>query len=180
MGTMQEKERDAFVSDLHRATSSDLHRYLAKSLGSKEAAADVAQEAYTKMFTLTEPALVQYPRAFLFKVAGRMALNYLRQSRRRHFDDPNVIMFNEHEHSMESGLGPEKITSHREELVVVDGALQSMSERTREVFKLHRFEGYTYGEIAERLVISNKTVEYHMSKALKHLMFHCGDIADPD
>ena len=176
---MQQDDRDAFVSDLHRATSNDLERYLAKSLGSREAAADVAQEAYTKMFTLTDPNLIEYPRAFLFKVAGRLALNYLRQARRRHFHDPNVIMFNEHEHSMESDLGPEKIISHREELVAVDGALQSMSDRTREVFELHRFEEYTYGEIAERLAISRKTVEYHMSKALKHVMFHCGDIADP-
>ena len=40
---------------------------------------------------------------------------------------------------------------------------------------LSRFDGMTYNEIALELGISEKTVEYHISKALKILRSELGD-----
>jgi len=45
--------------------------------------------------------------------------------------------------------------------------ITKLPERTREVFMLSRFEKLSYKEISEQLEISDKTVEYHISKALK-------------
>jgi RNA polymerase sigma-70 factor, ECF subfamily len=47
--------------------------------------------------------------------------------------------------------------------------IQSLPEKCREVFMLNRFEEKKYGEIADQLGISVKTVEAQMSKALKVL-----------
>lgn len=47
--------------------------------------------------------------------------------------------------------------------------LNELPEKCREVFKLSRFEGKKYKEIAEEMNISQKTVETHISKALKTL-----------
>lgn len=44
-----------------------------------------------------------------------------------------------------------------------------VSSKTKEVFFLSRFDGLTYPEIAVKLNITVKTVEYHISKALKML-----------
>ena len=44
-----------------------------------------------------------------------------------------------------------------------------MPEKRREVFVASRFDGLKYAEIAERLNISQKTVEAHMSAAIKQL-----------
>ena len=41
--------------------------------------------------------------------------------------------------------------------------------RCQEIFKLNRYQGLKYKEIADQLKISIKTVEANMSKALKHL-----------
>lgn len=48
-------------------------------------------------------------------------------------------------------------------------AIDSLPERCREVFLLSKVEGLKNREIAERLNISEKTVERHMSIALSKL-----------
>lgn len=53
--------------------------------------------------------------------------------------------------------------------------INSVPERTREIFILKRDEGLKYKEIAERLKISVKTVEAHMTQILKLLREHLKD-----
>ena len=47
--------------------------------------------------------------------------------------------------------------------------LASMPEKRREVFLASRFDGLKYAEIAEKMGMSQKTVEAHMSAAIKQL-----------
>lgn len=51
----------------------------------------------------------------------------------------------------------------------INRTLAALPERCREIFNMNRFEGLKYKEIAEKLSISQKTVEANISKALKHL-----------
>ncbi|MBV4360568.1 RNA polymerase sigma factor [Pinibacter aurantiacus] len=64
-------------------------------------------------------------------------------------------------------------------------AMQNLPPVRRKVFEMSRIEGLTYKEIAQRLSISTKTVEHHISKALKAiriyfpiltLIFLCGNL----
>jgi RNA polymerase sigma-70 factor (ECF subfamily) len=45
--------------------------------------------------------------------------------------------------------------------------LDRLPERCSEIFRMNRFEGLKYTEIAEKLSVSLKTVEANMGKALK-------------
>ena len=56
----------------------------------------------------------------------------------------------------------------------VELALNSMPAKCREAFELSRGEGLKYAEIAERMGISVKTVEAHITKALVILREHLG------
>ena len=47
--------------------------------------------------------------------------------------------------------------------------LSDMPEKRREVFLASRFDGLKYAEIAEKMGMSQKTVEAHMSAAIKQL-----------
>lgn len=51
-------------------------------------------------------------------------------------------------------------------------ALESLPEKCRLVFEMSRFEDMKYRDIAESLAISPKTVEAHMSKAIRKLRLH--------
>ena len=54
-------------------------------------------------------------------------------------------------------------------------ALDKLPENTRLIFEKNRFEGKKYTEIAEEQQISFKTVEAHISKALKILRVELKD-----
>ena len=57
----------------------------------------------------------------------------------------------------------------------IDLALSRLPEKCRQVFELSRFEQKKYQEIADKLDISKKTVEAHMSRALRSLREDLGD-----
>lgn len=52
---------------------------------------------------------------------------------------------------------------------VINEIVNGLPEKCREVFRLSRVEGKSHKEIAAELDISTKTIENHMSKALKAL-----------
>lgn len=64
---------------------------------------------------------------------------------------------------------PERVLVVREELHRVAAALESLSERTRDVFMLIRVEHMKQAEIAALFGISVSAVEKHYAKALAHL-----------
>lgn len=53
--------------------------------------------------------------------------------------------------------------------VAIAAAVAALPPRARQVFTMHRQGGRTYGEIAAELGVSLRTVENHMSAALKSL-----------
>lgn len=50
---------------------------------------------------------------------------------------------------------------------VIENTLKALPERCQQIFRLNRFEGLKYQEIADKLSISIKTVEANMGKALQ-------------
>lgn len=64
---------------------------------------------------------------------------------------------------------PEEILTEKEQINIVRQAIYSLSEKSRIVFSMSKYEKLTYREIAEILNISIKTVETHMGRAFKHL-----------
>lgn len=60
-----------------------------------------------------------------------------------------------------SEMGVEEINA------LIESTLQQLPERCSRIFRMNRFEGMKYREIADKLAISVKTVEADMGKALQ-------------
>ncbi|WP_373786946.1 RNA polymerase sigma-70 factor [Bacteroides heparinolyticus] len=58
---------------------------------------------------------------------------------------------------------------------LVEQTLADMSERTRTIFMLNRYENKSYKEIATLMNITPKGVDFHISKALKMLQTNLKD-----
>lgn len=63
-----------------------------------------------------------------------------------------------------------------EELIKrIEEAIQKLPDSYREAFVMHRFKNMTYKEIAMRLKVSSKTIDYRIQQALKLLRVELKD-----
>lgn len=80
-------------------------------------------------------------------------------------------------HQLSEGLGSLDYPNHSEEdsletadlASILANSLEGLGERTRMFFALSREEELSYREISERMAVSVKTVEFHISSALKQI-----------
>ncbi len=63
----------------------------------------------------------------------------------------------------------EKVLLYNELETVVEDAINTLSDRQREVFKMSRIHGMNYKEISEILSISVHTVQEHIVNAMKNM-----------
>lgn len=57
----------------------------------------------------------------------------------------------------------------------IENALSRLPETYREAFEMNRFQSMTYNEIAEKLNVSSKTVDYRIQQALRLLRVELKD-----
>ncbi|HYJ65462.1 MAG TPA: RNA polymerase sigma-70 factor, partial [Parafilimonas sp.] len=55
---------------------------------------------------------------------------------------------------------------------LIDKAIRELPEKTQIIFNLSRTEHYTVKQISESMHLSEKAVEYHITKSLKQLRFY--------
>ena len=72
---------------------------------------------------------------------------------------------------------PESKLIHKELISHINKSVDSLPEKTKVVFKLSRESQLSHKEIAKELNISTKTVEAHITKALKILKISISNIA---
>ncbi|MEH6570946.1 MAG: sigma-70 family RNA polymerase sigma factor [Halioglobus sp.] len=161
---MREKQEQAEVVELYKEASPELLRLLHRRLGNRQDAEEVAQDAFEKLCTLEQREEIRDLRNYFFTMANRMALNVLRRrnTEKDYLAKQAPLMFNE----SGTNFDPAEIARREEKLRLVKRAIQSLPQKTGHIFLLHRFEGYTYPEIAQQLGLSKKSVEYHMCRAL--------------
>ncbi|RUT73033.1 RNA polymerase sigma-70 factor [Ancylomarina longa] len=100
-------------------------------------------------------------KAYLYKATYQNSLQYLRKKAIRK-DYREYVQRNG---NIQSTI-PVSIEEH-EIQTIIKKTLLSLPIRCSKIFKMSRFEGLKYHEIADKLSISVKTVEANMGKALK-------------
>ncbi len=58
---------------------------------------------------------------------------------------------------------------------IIDNTLKRLPQKTRHIFSLSRNQGFTYKEIANKTNLSQKSIEFHISKALYQLRISLKD-----
>jgi len=151
----------AAFEELYQSEQGRLLRYFRKRAG-PDAAPDLMQETFTRVLRSGALDRIDNPQAYLSRAARNLLVDRARQRMRQQVV---VFPFDEERHASE---GPEQtLRIEAADLRrIYRQALLAMPPRTRRIFLMHRLRHLTYKEIAAELRVSNKTVKYHMARAL--------------
>lgn len=164
------EDKGTFIKALIEHYGPNLERYLTRKLDNPADAAEVAQEAFLRIYRLEHPERLDNARAFLFQVASNLAVDQLRRrSLHLRFLKAESREQGEFESSNLSSIAasPEQIIAAREKLARIYQAIDGLPEKCRQAFLLHRNSGMTYTEIAHELGVSVSSVEKYILQALK-------------
>ena len=154
-----------FVHELFQAQSASLLKYLTSRFRDREDAAEIAQEAWLRMYRLEHPEHLENPRAFLFQMASNLGVDRARHSTiAQRFSRRELASVRTDSHP-----SAELSVAAQESLRLIDDALLELPEQCRAAFILNRGRDLTYPEIARELGVSTSMVEKYIIRALRHL-----------
>jgi RNA polymerase sigma-70 factor, ECF subfamily len=151
---------DRFYAD-HR---DGVFRYLRRIVGGTDAAVDLTQEVFLRVSRAGVPDTTEVgQRAWVFKIARNLALNYVRDGHRR----PAV-----------TGL-PELVAPATQELgLALRHAIAALPDLARDVFLLREIAGLRYDEIASACDVPIEAVRSRLHQARVALRASLGSALD--
>ena len=141
-----------------------LRAYLSRSLPSQTEVDDFVQETYFRLLKTKEKGPIRNTKGLLFAIARNAVRDFLRQK-----NNAEIVPMTENAPLsvlLDNESLPEQIC-RREELTLLNDAINSLPQRCREVILLRKIKGLSQREIAELLGIAEHTVESLAAKGVR-------------
>lgn len=161
-------DKQALVADIERQHGGRLRRFLASRLRTSLVAdaPDLAQEVFLRLLRIDHLETIRSSESYLFTVAFHVLHQHvLRYSARPESVDISTLI-NEMEAVPESD--PVLQAERQQQLQELQAALSGLPPKAQAVLLLHRRDGYSLDEIAQKLGFSRAMAAKYLSRALLH------------
>jgi RNA polymerase sigma-70 factor (ECF subfamily) len=157
---------------LFKAHFAALCNYAVQYVHDDDSAREIAQKVFINLWQTRETIDPNRPvKSYLYTSVRNRCLNHIRDQKkyRSRVLDLEVL---------EDAFADDPADNDTSDLEAqIARALDALPEKCRQVFEMSRFQHLKYKDIAAQLDISEKTVEAHMSRALKTLREELKDYA---
>lgn len=138
----------------------------------KEDAEEVIQDVFVKFWEKCDSLAPDSSiKSYLYRSVHNTCLNHLKHEKVKDSYKQYIV------HFLEEAQEDRSFDAHQEDVQMrIMNEVNNLPPRCSEIFKLSRYEGLKYQEIAEHLMISVKTVEVQMGKALRVLRDQLKDL----
>lgn len=154
-----------------------LQQYFARRVGDAEAE-DLVQEIYVRVAGLSEAAEIHSPAGYLYRLGNNIMLDRLRQNKSRAARDhawrDSTHVITPTGEDVSDTVAADDALIARDQIRRMEAALAELPEGVQRSFRLHKLEGLSHAEVAERMGVSRSLIEKHMMRALRHLMTRLG------
>ncbi|WP_270088694.1 RNA polymerase sigma-70 factor [Sphingobacterium sp. SYP-B4668] len=158
-------QKEQTFEKIFREHFKELHRYAFRFLEDSDVAEEIVQQVFMRLWERDwENEIHTSLKAYLYRSVYHESLNTLKRDQLKRKYQTHQTALGEDVTYLDQGD-----TELKKQLRL---ALSHLPEKSRVVFEMSRFQDLKYKEIAEVLNLSLKTVEGHMSKALRHLRVH--------
>lgn len=134
-----------------------------KYLEDMDTAEEIVQDVYYVLWEKRDEVDIDTSlKSYIYKSVYNKCLMHIRHEKvkQKHAKEMEYDMYSNNYETKE-------LYNQRELQEIISKTMQKLPERCRNVFRMNRFEGLKYKEIAEILSLSIKTIEADMGKALK-------------
>ena len=141
-----------------------VYRFILKNIKDDDAARDIVQDAYTKMWEKHENIDGKKAKSYLFTAAYHTMIDFTRKRKRFFGNDVEL----ENHKSYEHGYSDLQEVLHE--------ALETLSEVQKSVLLLRDYEGYSYKEIGEIVDLNESQVKVYIYRARVSMKKYIGQI----
>lgn len=139
----------------------------------RELCEDIIQDIFMNIWHNREKLEIHISlKGYMYACARYQVFNHLKKNK----DKIHVELFDDLEKRFQHST-PETEMMHDELVQQINLIIETLPDKCRIVYKLSREEQLSHKEIAERLDISTKTVENHITKALQVIRLSMGSTA---
>jgi RNA polymerase sigma factor (sigma-70 family) len=158
---MMEESQPTLLDYLNKRYAS-LKLRLTQTLGNGDLASDALHDTWVRLKDKDDQRPMQSPAAYLVRMAVNIAVDIQRRERR--------VLSGEHidqllEEMADPAPGPQQAVEARSDMDALMKIMDAMPERRRLIVVLVHWEDVTQKEVAKRLGISLRTVEYELKRA---------------
>jgi len=161
----QESDKKAFEILFYRFNES-LIKFCSAYIHDQEAAEEIVSDVFVNCWLNRQQLiLVNNPKTYLFVAVKNRAFNYIKK-----YSSIKIVSL-EHTDNLAfiDMADPNRQMERKELFFKMDQLIHMLPQQSRLVFKLIKEDGLKYKEVAELLCISPRTVQTHLSRAMKKL-----------
>ena len=150
----------------------EVYHYARRRIDSDEDSKELVQNLFLELWEKRDRFEIRNIESYLKVCVRNKCIDYIRSKAHQkqyfeHFKMFGERISNSTQESME----------YLELSAQIDEALRTLPEKSRMIFRMSKMEGYSVNEISDKVNLSNKAVEYHLTKAMKAVKFSLKDFA---
>lgn len=175
MAASEEKKKNTAISSIYDTflgSESALRRYLTRFVHRPEDIDDMAQETFLRAYSATSGRDIDFPKAYLFRVAKSVALRQL--TKKSH--QVTEFMEEAHMEEPESSQTVEQELEAEQKIRQYCQAIAELPPQCRRVFLMRKYQGLPHKEIAAILNISVGAVEKQVTLGIKRCVSYMESI----
>ena len=148
----------------------ELYRTAIGKVHSHELAEEIVQDIFLKLWEKRASHQIMDIRGYLYTCLTNKCIDYIRKDHVfKKYWQQSQAFFEAYANSAEDTVISSELNK------ALRTGISSLPDKTRKVLVLSKYFGLSIREISEKIKLSEKTVEYHLTKSIKSLRIHLRD-----